>query len=63
MIPGRSRAPWEIAERCNFSLDEIRYRYPSEQLPDGTTSAEWLRRQVFHWRAAAFWREQFPTGS
>jgi error-prone DNA polymerase len=43
----------EIAERCNFSLNEIRYRYPSEQLPDGTTSAEWLRRQVFngaHWR-------------
>ncbi|HEX9262740.1 MAG TPA: PHP domain-containing protein, partial [Candidatus Binatia bacterium] len=37
----------EISERCNFSLDEIRYRYPSEQLPDGTTSAEWLRRQVF----------------
>ncbi|HEY3168574.1 MAG TPA: DNA polymerase III subunit alpha, partial [Candidatus Binatia bacterium] len=37
----------EIAERCNFSLKEIRYRYPSEQLPDGTTSAEWLRRQTF----------------
>jgi len=38
----------EIAERCNFSLNEIRYRYPSEQLPDGTTSAEWLRRQTFN---------------
>ena len=36
----------EIAERCNFSLTEIRYRYPSEKLPGGTTSAEWLRRQV-----------------
>ncbi|OGQ78729.1 MAG: error-prone DNA polymerase [Deltaproteobacteria bacterium RIFCSPLOWO2_12_FULL_60_19] len=34
----------EIAERCVFSLDEIRYRYPSERLPDGTTSAQWLRR-------------------
>src|SRR6185436_20229735 len=30
----------EIAGRCNFSLDEIRYRYPSEKLPDGTTSAQ-----------------------
>jgi error-prone DNA polymerase len=37
----------EVAERCNFSLSEIRYRYPSEQLPGGMTSAEWLRRQVF----------------
>ena len=34
----------EIAERCSFSLDEIRYRYPSERLPDGTTSAAWLRQ-------------------
>jgi error-prone DNA polymerase len=43
----------EIAERCNFSLKEIRYRYPSENLPDGTTSAAWLRRLTFegaHWR-------------
>jgi error-prone DNA polymerase len=34
----------EIAERCSFSLDRLRYRYPSERLPDGTTSSEWLRR-------------------
>jgi error-prone DNA polymerase len=39
---------FEIAERCSFSLNEICYRYPSEQLPDGTTSAEWLRRQTFN---------------
>ncbi len=32
----------EIASRCDFSLDEIRYVYPSERLPDGTTSGEWL---------------------
>ena len=38
----------EIAERCNFSLDEIRYRYPSEELPNGMTSAQWLRRQTFN---------------
>jgi error-prone DNA polymerase len=37
----------EVAERCNFSLDEIRYRYPSEAMPDGTTSAAWLRRLTF----------------
>ncbi|MEM7164739.1 MAG: error-prone DNA polymerase [Planctomycetota bacterium] len=37
----------EIAERCSFSLDEIRYRYPSERLPDGTSSAEWLRQLTY----------------
>ncbi|HWP56375.1 MAG TPA: error-prone DNA polymerase [Candidatus Acidoferrales bacterium] len=37
----------EVAERCTFSLAEIRYRYPSERLPDGTTSAERLRRLAF----------------
>jgi error-prone DNA polymerase len=37
----------EIAERCEFSLNEIRYRYPSEELPNGMTSAQWLRRQAF----------------
>ncbi len=36
----------EIAERCRFSLAEIRYRYPSE-LPDGKTSADWLRELTF----------------
>ncbi len=34
----------EIAARCRFSLAEIRYRYPSERLPDGATSSSWLRR-------------------
>src|SRR5690606_41323596 len=33
----------EIAARCRFSLDEIRYRYPRERLPAGTDSAAWLR--------------------
>ena len=37
----------EVAERCNFSLNELRYRYPSEKLPGGMTSAEWLREQTF----------------
>jgi error-prone DNA polymerase len=37
----------EIAERCAFSLSEIRYRYPSERLPDGRSSAEWLRHLTF----------------
>jgi error-prone DNA polymerase len=33
----------EVGGRCTFSLAELRYRYPSEKLPDGTTSFGWLR--------------------
>jgi error-prone DNA polymerase len=43
----------EIAERCTFSMTELRYRYPSERLPDGTTSAAYLRRLAFE---GASWR-------
>ncbi|HMB69923.1 MAG TPA: error-prone DNA polymerase, partial [bacterium] len=34
----------EVAERCTFSLAEIRYRYPAERRPDGTSEKAWLRR-------------------
>ncbi|HEX4352408.1 MAG TPA: error-prone DNA polymerase, partial [Polyangiales bacterium] len=37
----------EVASRCRFSLAQIRYRYPSEKLPDGSTSIEWLRTLAF----------------
>ena len=33
----------EVASRCTFDLSEIRYRYPSERLPDGKISSAWLR--------------------
>ena len=33
----------DVAARCSFSLGELRYRYPSERLPDGSTSAHYLR--------------------
>jgi len=36
-----------IAEQCSFSLAEINYRYPSERLPSGRTSREWLRELTF----------------
>lgn len=37
----------EIAGRCTFSLAALRYRYPSERLPGGKTSSEWLRDLTF----------------
>jgi error-prone DNA polymerase len=45
--PGALARTLEVAGRCSFTLAEIRYRYPSERLPDGTTSAEHLRCLTF----------------
>ncbi len=36
----------EVAARCSFALDQVRYRYPSENLPDGTTSSQRLHALV-----------------
>ena len=45
----------EVASRCAFDLSEIRYRYPTERLPDGKTSSAWLRELTL--RGA---HERFP---
>lgn len=31
------------ARRCTFTLDELRYEYPHELVPEGFTAAAWLR--------------------
>lgn len=36
-----------IADQCGFSLDDIRYRYPEEKLPQGRTEQNWLRELTF----------------
>ena len=35
-----------IAQRCRFSLDELRYEYPEEIVPEGQTPASHLRPLV-----------------
>jgi hypothetical protein len=47
----------EVAARCTFSLDELRYQYPMETVLPGTTPAETLRR---HTEAGA--RVRYPQG-
>lgn len=37
----------KIAERCQFSLDEIRYHYPREVVPENETPAAYLRRLTY----------------
>ena len=46
-----------IAERCDFSLDELRYEYPEEVVPKGYTAAQYLHEQT--WQGAA---KRYPTG-
>lgn len=47
----------QVAARCTFSLDELRYQYPDEVVPAGHTPASWLRQLV--WQGAG-WR--WPSG-
>jgi error-prone DNA polymerase len=51
--PGAVARTREIAAECSFSLDELRYRYPSEAMPGGKTSSQWLRELTFE---GARWR-------
>ena len=42
-----------VAERCCFSLDSLRYEYPEELVPAGETPVSWLRKlaeEGFRWR-------------
>ena len=34
----------QVAQRCSFSLDELRYEYPAELVPRDYTPASWLRK-------------------
>ncbi|MDH3725994.1 MAG: error-prone DNA polymerase [Myxococcales bacterium] len=45
--PDCLRLTLDIAEQCSFSLDDIRYRYPEESLPNGQTEQSWLRELTF----------------
>jgi error-prone DNA polymerase len=47
----------EIAERCHFSLDTLRYEYPDEIVPLGRTPAAYLRELTEHGL-----RGRFPAG-
>ncbi|QDU96968.1 error-prone DNA polymerase [Lignipirellula cremea] len=47
----------EIADRCNFSLDELRYEYPEELAPPGLTPYQHLSDLA--WRGA---KKRYPQG-
>ena len=47
----------EVASRCSFSLDELRYEYPEELCPLGETPLTWLTQLTW-----AGTRERYPAG-
>lgn len=55
--PEAIRRTVEIAERSHFSLDELRYEYPTELAPDGQTPLQFLMQLT--WQGAAV---RYPNG-
>jgi error-prone DNA polymerase len=56
-MPAALRRTVEIAQRCTFSLDELRYEYPDEIVPPGATAASHLAELT--WAGAA---GRYPQG-
>ncbi|MGB3165971.1 MAG: error-prone DNA polymerase [Alteraurantiacibacter sp.] len=55
--PHAIRAAREVADACEFSLDELKYEYPEELYPDGMEPQEYLEVETF--RGA---QERYPNG-
>jgi error-prone DNA polymerase len=56
-VPAAVARTVEVADRCTFSLDELRYEYPEELCPAGTTAIEHLTQLA--WRGA---HKRYPQG-
>ncbi|KQW43285.1 MULTISPECIES: error-prone DNA polymerase [unclassified Roseateles] len=50
----------KVADRCNFSLDELAYQYPSEVVPEGETATSYLR-QLTYQGAGRRWPDGIPA--
>ncbi len=56
-LPGAIERSLEVADRCTFTLDELRYEYPESVVPQGRKPAEYLAEMV--WKGA---RKRYPEG-
>jgi error-prone DNA polymerase len=56
-VPGALEASLALAERCAFSLGDLRYGYPREVVPDGWTPMTWLAERTRQGLA-----ERYPEG-
>ena len=55
--PHAIAAAREVADRCDFSLDELAYEYPQEIYPDGQSPQAFLESEV--WKGAG---RRYPDG-
>ncbi|MDR6420526.1 error-prone DNA polymerase [Paraburkholderia phenoliruptrix] len=55
--PEALAATVDIAARCTFSLDELRYEYPDELVPPGFTPTAYLRQETYIGA-----QRRFPSG-
>ena len=55
--PHAIRAAREVADACDFSLDELRYEYPEEIYPEGMTPQQYLESET--WKGAD---RRYPGG-
>jgi error-prone DNA polymerase len=56
-LPGAVERSAEIAARCSFSLDELKYEYPTASVPPGRTASEQLAHLA--WKGA---HKRYPGG-
>jgi error-prone DNA polymerase len=56
-LPGALERTVEIAGRCTFTLDELKYEYPEAAVPPGRTAREHLAHLA--WKGAA---QRYPDG-
>ncbi|MDM0037233.1 error-prone DNA polymerase [Variovorax sp. J22P271] len=49
-----------VSARCHFSLEELRYQYPDEVVPEGETTSSYLRRITYE-GAGRRWPEGMPA--
>jgi len=56
-LPGATAGTLEVADRCQFSLEELRYEYPDANVPAGRTPADYLAE--LSWTGA---QKRYPDG-
>lgn len=57
VLPGALERTVEIADQCQFSMDQLRYEYPEELAPPGQTPMEYLTDLT--WMGA---KHRYPNG-
>lgn len=61
-IPDAIARTREIADRCSFRMDDLRYEYPEELAPEGQTPIEYLTELTSAGVRSRYPRNEFPNG-